>query len=103
MLCFLTARRLKPGSFDEFRQAWEPTEWDEHFVRAYHVRNTDDENEVVSFGFFQGTLADAEAAMRDERVRQAEDERQRRMAEFVESETLDGVFEVIEEVTLPGR
>jgi hypothetical protein len=99
MLCFLTARRLKPGTFDEFRKAWEPDEWPPQFVRAYHVRDLTDENMVVSFGLFDGTPEDYRQLRTDERAGEVEDLRQRKMSEFVDQTVLDGVFEVIDEVT----
>ncbi len=102
MLCFLTARRLKAGSFDDFRRAWEPDEWPEQFLRAYHVRDLDDDSKVVSFGLFDGTADDYRRLRGDESASAVEDKRQRDMAEFVEETLLDGVFEVIDEVA-PGR
>lgn len=98
MLCFLTARKLKPGAWPDFRQAWEPGEWDPRFVRAYHVRSLNDENEVVSFGLFDGS-ADDYRAMNRER----ESARVDRMSEFVDQVLVDDVYEVIDEVTPPGR
>jgi hypothetical protein len=98
MLCFLTARKLKPGSFNDFRRAWEPDEWDPRFIRAYHVRNLDDENEVVSFGLFDGTPDDYRAM-----AREREDTRVERMSEFVDEIRVDGVYEVIDEVTPQSR
>ena len=100
MLVALTVRNLKPGSYEQFRKAWEPEDWPEQWERAYHVRNVNDENEVISFGFFNGTL-DELRQLRDESGR--EDERQRRMAELVGSTGADGIYEVIEEVRSPGE
>jgi hypothetical protein len=34
MHAFLTVRRLKPGSYDDWRKAWEPEEWSEGSKRA---------------------------------------------------------------------
>jgi hypothetical protein len=34
VLVVLTARRLKPGTFEQWRRAWEPKEWPEQFSRA---------------------------------------------------------------------
>jgi hypothetical protein len=56
MIVALTARRLKPGTFDDFRDAWSSEEPPEGWTEAYTVRNLQDENEVISFGFFDGTL-----------------------------------------------
>ena len=103
MLCALTVRRLKPGTFEQFRKAWEPEVWFEGWTRAYHLRNLRDENEIVSFGFFDGTL-DVLQRQRQEGDPdgQREERRQQRMAEFVESTGTDALFEVIDEVT-PSR
>jgi hypothetical protein len=98
MLCALSLRTLKPGSYDYFRRAWEPEDWPEGFTRAYHLRSLEDENQVISFGFYEGTM-DELNAIRD---RQNEDARQQRMAEFVESTLVDGMFEVLDEVTPPS-
>ena len=84
MLCFLTARRLKPESYDRFRQAQEPDEWPAGFLRAYHLRNFQDEDQVISFGLFEGTMEDYRGLR-------------------VDSVLLYGVFEVIEEVVPPHR
>ncbi len=99
MLCALSVRKLKPGAYEGFRRAWEPEEFPEGFTRAYHIRSLEDENEVVSFGFYDGTMAGLNAI----RDRQKEQERQDRIAEHVESTVVDAMFEVVDEVTPPGR
>jgi heme-degrading monooxygenase HmoA len=99
MLCALSVRKLKPGAYEGFRRAWEPEEFPEGFTRAYHIRSLEDENEVVSFGFYEGTIADLDA-IRDS---QKEQERQDRIAEHVQSTVVDGMFEVVDEVTPPRR
>ncbi|MFL5608413.1 MAG: hypothetical protein ACJ8AD_18305, partial [Gemmatimonadaceae bacterium] len=50
MLCLMSARRLKPGAFEQFRRAWEPDsdDYPPGFQRAYHARNVRDEDEIVS-------------------------------------------------------
>lgn len=93
MLCFLTARKLKPGAWQDFRRVWEPDEWDPRFIRAYHVRNLTDENEVISFGLFDGTPDDYRAM-----AREREETRVDRMSAFVDQVVVDGVYEVIDEV-----
>ena len=98
MLCFLTARRLKPGAFADFRRAWEPEEWPPQFVRAYHVRDLTDENTVVSFGLFDGTAEDYRRLRSDPRAGEVQDRRQRAMAAHVQETLIDGVFEVVEQV-----
>ncbi len=58
MLVALTVRKLKPGSQEDFRKTFTPS--DEEFPpgwkRFYAIRNVDDENEVITFGFFDGSL-----------------------------------------------
>ena len=92
MLILLTARRLKPGTFEQWRRAWEPDEWPQQFSRAYILRNRDDPDEVISFGIWEGSVEDLRGL--DSRARIE------RMADFVESETIDGIYDV--EVVQPG-
>jgi heme-degrading monooxygenase HmoA len=97
MLCALTVRKLKPGAMEDFKRAFIPDDDMEApagWKRFYAVRNVDDENEVITFGFFDGTLEDLRAGQRG-----SGDYDQRRAAadELVESVGADGVFEVVEE------
>ena len=47
MIVMLSARRLKPGAWDQFRRAWDPGDAKPPgFQRAYHARNIRDE-EIV--------------------------------------------------------
>ena len=97
MLVFFSARRLKPGSFDQFRRAWQPGEGQDDLpdgaFAIYHARNRKDPDEVISFGIFD---VDDPAAIRGDE--QAELKRQDAMAAFVENIPLEGVYEVIEEI-----
>jgi hypothetical protein len=95
MLCALTARRLKPGAWDEFRRAWEPQERPEQFVRVYHLRKLDDPDEVVSFGFFDGTIEE----LRDVQERLDYAGQRERIAPHVERVEVDGIYDVVEELT----
>jgi heme-degrading monooxygenase HmoA len=98
MIVMLTARRLKPGAWEQFRQAWDPgEERPPGFQRAYHVRNIRDEDEVVSFGLFDMTVEDYRRWR--EEVDAQENQRVDSMSDFVENEHVAGVYEVIEEVT----
>jgi hypothetical protein len=95
MLVALTVRKLKPGAWEDFKAAFIPTDDTQApsgWKQFYAIRNTEDENEVVTFGFFDGTLEDLRGADRteyDNRVSQAD--------EFIDSVGTDGVFEVVEE------
>ena len=96
MHAFLTVRKLKPGTYDDWRKAWEPDEWPEGSQRAYILRNVDDPDEVIAFGFYDRDLAEAR---RDPQLAEQQRARFERMAPYVESTGADGVYEVADEVT----
>jgi hypothetical protein len=95
MYCALTVRKLKPGTYDEWRKAWMS---DEDNIpeggEAYIVRNLKDPNEIIAFGLIEGDI-DAIKGSFDEDKEQA---RQEAMAPFIESIGADGIYEVIERV-----
>jgi len=97
MLVFFSGRRLKPGSFDQFRNAWMPEDQDlpDGTIAIYHARNLKDPDEVISFGLFDGDR-DARGQIRGEEADELR--RQDAMAAFVENIPLEGVYEVVEEI-----
>ena len=97
MLVFFSGRRLKPGSYDQFRRAWMPEgeELPEGTVVIYHARNVKDPDEVISFGIFDEGPEAIDDVRRDET---AELKRQDAMAVFVENVPLEGVYDVVEEI-----
>ena len=97
MIVMSTARRLKPGAFEQFRRAWDPGgNRPPGFQRAYHARNIRDEDEVISFGLFDMTMDDYRR-WRAEADAQ-ENQRVDRLSAFVENEHVSGVYEVIDTV-----
>ena len=95
MLVMFSARRIKPGAWDQFRRAWDPgDEKPPGFQRAYHARNIRDEDEVISFGLFDMSEADYRAWREKEDAQ--ENKRVDGMSAFVENEHVAGVFEVVE-------
>jgi hypothetical protein len=97
MLCALTVRKLKPGSMEDFKAAFIPgddMEAPAGWKRFYAIRNVADENEVITFGFFDGTLDQLRASQQESGEY---DQRRAAADEFVESVGADGVFEVVEE------
>jgi heme-degrading monooxygenase HmoA len=96
MLCALTVRKLKAGSFEDFKQAFVPDDTSDlpsGWKQFYALRNVNDENEVITFGFFDGSLDELRAG-------QSEGEYDKRRAaadEFVESVGADGIYEIVEE------
>ena len=54
----LTVRKLKPGTYDEWRKAWGGGS-DEQMpegVQAYILRNVKDPDEIIAFGLIEGEL-----------------------------------------------
>jgi heme-degrading monooxygenase HmoA len=95
MIVMFTARRLKPGAWDQFREAWEPGDaTPPGFQRAYHARNIRDEDEIISFGLFDMTKDDYHRWRGDADAQ--ENQRVDHMSAFVENEHVSGVFEVID-------
>ena len=97
MLVMFTARRLKPGAWEQFRRAWDPGDSKPPgFQRAYHARNIRDEDEVISFGLFDMTEDDYHR-WRGEADAE-ETQRVDRLSAFVENEYVAGVYEVVDVV-----
>ena len=100
MICVMTERRLRPGAWEAFRAAWEPGRFPDPLVRAFHVRDGDDPDHVVSFGFMDVDRRGLSALMSSPSVAGEQAARMDAIAPFVEWTGIDGMFEVIEE--LPG-
>jgi hypothetical protein len=98
MLVFFSGRRLKPGRWEDFREAWSPGDEEDMppgLVAVYHARNVKDPDEVISFGLFEGDADSVREIRGDE---DAELRRQDAMAAFVHDIPLEGVYEVVEEI-----
>ena len=95
MIVMFTARRLKPGAWEQFRNAWDPgDERPPGFRQAYHARNIRDEDEVISFGLFDMSQDDYRRWRTEEDAQ--ETQRVDRLSAFVENEHVSGVYEVID-------
>ena len=101
MLCALTIRTLKPGTFDQFREAFMRHEDLENppagYVRFNMIRNTENHDEVVCFGFFDGTVDELRRAAPERGYA----EQLEAIAPFVQSVGVDGLYEIVEEFTAP--
>ena len=97
MLCALTVRTLKPGTYDQFREAFmsgfdtdnPPAGW----VRFNMIRNAENPDEVISCGFYDGSVEQ----LRGQAAEQGYDEQLSAIAPFVESVGADGLYEVVED------
>jgi heme-degrading monooxygenase HmoA len=97
MIVMFTARRLKPGAWEQFRRAWDAGgARPPGLQRAYHARNIRDEDELISFGLFDMTEEDYRRWRAEADAE--ETGRQDQMAAFVQNEYVSGVYEVIEEL-----
>jgi hypothetical protein len=92
MLCAHTVRRLKPGTFEQFAEAFGPdmSAPPPGWVRFNMLRGVTDENEVVTFGFFDGSIDEMNASQDDEGYRERVDA----VAPFVDSVVANGVYEI---------
>jgi heme-degrading monooxygenase HmoA len=97
MIVMFSARRLKPGAWEQFRRAWDPGDaMPPGFQRAYHARNIRDEDEVISFGLFDMTEDDYRRWRADADA--AENQRVDQLSAFVENEHVSAVYEVVDTV-----
>jgi hypothetical protein len=99
VVCALTVRTLKPGTFEQFREAFtpdgDPQNMPAGWVGFNMIRNTENPDEVICFGFFDGTVDE----LRRDADESGYDEQLKAVAPFVESVGTDGLFEIVEDVT----
>ena len=91
----LTVRKLKPGTYDDWREAWGSADGPSG-ARAWIARRVGDEDEILAFGMIDASLEDLEkfrSSSGDEQARLS------KMEPYIESVGSDGLYEVIEEVT----
>jgi hypothetical protein len=99
MICTLTARRIKPGQSDEFLKQFEasaddmPPEILDRWQSVYACRDVDDEDVILTFGMFDGTLEE----LRDIMDGSERDKQLASIAPMVDQVLLDGSFQVIKE------
>ena len=92
--CALTVRKLKPGTYDEWRKAWGSDEDIPEGAEAYIVRNLKDTDEIVAFGLIEGDMNEIKEMMDEDQERA----RQEAMAPYIESIGADGIYEVVEHI-----
>jgi hypothetical protein len=100
MLCAHTVRKLRPGTFDRFAEAFFPRSEDAPpgWVRFHVLRGLADDNEVVTFGFFDGTLEELERSQLEADY----GERRSAIEPLVESVIANGVYEIVESWVTEG-
>ncbi len=78
---WITTRRIKEGTYEDFRQSWRPKEFPAGMLRAYECFS-EDSNEVVGISTW-----DSFESRERYRVSEVEAERREAMAPFVEAES----------------
>lgn len=91
---WITTRRIKPGSYEDFRRAWRPKDFPSGMLRAYECFAAETD-EVVGISTW-----DSLAARESYRLSDVEAERRQAMAPYVESET-SGIY-VGRELEIPS-
>jgi len=102
MLCAVTVRSIKPGSFEDFRREWEPSPWPPELRRVVISRNEQDPDQVLTASYI-----DVEAERFDElrdhpALLGAEESRLAWIAQYEEALVFKGIFEVVEELSAPA-
>jgi len=82
---WITTRRIKPGTYEDFRRAWRPKEFPDGMLRAWECF-AGETNEVVGISIW-----DSLESRETYRLSSIEAERRQAMAPFVESES-SGVY-----------
>jgi hypothetical protein len=99
MLCALTVRQLKPGTFEQFAEGFGPRESEgppRGWVRFDMLRDLANENRVVTFGFFDGTLEELEQSQAEHGY----EERRSAVEDVVDEVVVNGVFEVVRDMSV---
>ncbi len=93
MLCAHTIRKLKPGKFEEFAATFTPGEdgAPEGWVGFHMLRSLADEDEVITFGFFDGTIEELEANQGEHGYEELRDS----IAPLVDEVRSNGVYAVV--------
>ena len=100
MLCAHTVRRLKPGTYDEFKEKFgpDPGNRPEGWVAFTMLRSLANPDEVVTFGYFDGTLEELE---RNQSEQGYEDVRSS-IDPLVDAVIANGVYEIVTSLTTEG-
>jgi len=78
---WITTRRIREGTYEDFRRAWRPKEFPEGMIRAYECFS-EGSSEVVGISIW-----DSVESRERYRLSDVEAERRQAMAPFVESES----------------
>ena len=94
MLCALTVRQLKPGSFEQFMDAFRPSDTSSPPEGWKSFTALRDGDCVVTFGFYDGTREEMDASQDDHGYA----ERRAAADEYVDEVLVNGVFDVVHQM-----
>ena len=100
MLCAHTVRRLKPGTYEEFKEKFGPDPGNRPagWVAFTMLRSLANPDEVVTFGYFDGTLEELERNQSE----QGYDEVRSSIDPLVDAVIANGVYEIVASLTTEG-
>ena len=100
MLCAHTVRRLKPGTYEEVKEKFgpDPSNRPEGWVAFTMLRSLANPDEVVTFGYFDGTLEELERNQSE----QGYDEVRSATDPLVDAVIANGVYEIVTSLTTEG-
>lgn len=98
MMCLVTVRQLKPGTYEEFRRAWAPDPWPPQLTRVEIMRNDDNPDEVITVGYVDCTPEELDQMRDDPAILKAEAERLQRITQYEERLVVNSVYELVEDV-----
>ena len=98
MMCLVTVRQLKPGTYEEFRRAWAPDPWPPQLARVEILRNDDNPDEVITIGYVDCTPEELEQMRDDPAILEAEAKRLQRITRYEERLIVNSVYELVEDV-----
>jgi hypothetical protein len=103
VICILSARRIRPGSYEAFREAWGPGDAPppgaERWNPIYVCRDVKDPDVVLTFGMFDGSLEE----LREAQGQHGRDEQLAAVHPYMDYMLFDGAFEVMEELRAEGQ
>ena len=102
MLCTVTVRRLRPGTYEAFREAVVPDPWPPILKRVQVLRSQDDPDEVCTFGVLDVTADELDALRDSPDFMVPEMARVERLAEFVDEVVVNTLFELVDEFGPPA-
>jgi hypothetical protein len=98
MMCLVTVRQIKPGTYDDFRRAWQPDPWPDPLSRVEILRNNDDGDQVITIGYVDCSPEELEEMRDDPAILEGEARRLERIAPFEVRVLVNSIFELVEDV-----